>query len=115
MPDHQTPVNPNGAEHQLVDIAADTIQQQEGDRSGLLRLVKSGEYEKVVQMAPYGPAGMEMGLQRVEGAAICDAGGLEGATAVYTNLQSAPKKRKLSQDMAFVKSEPGNFLIIFLV
>ena len=37
---------------------------------------------------------------------ICEPN-LENIQTVYTNLQSAPKKRKLSQDSPLVKSEPG--------
>lgn len=37
---------------------------------------------------------------------------LDNIQTVYTNLQSAPKKRKLSQDSPLVKSEPGNVKIL---
>jgi hypothetical protein len=37
---------------------------------------------------------------------------LDNMQTVYTNLQSAPKKRKLSQDSPLVKSEPGTIAIL---
>lgn len=40
---------------------------------------------------------------------ICEQS-LESIPGVYTNLQSASKKRKLSQDSPLVKSEPGRII-----
>lgn len=42
---------------------------------------------------------------------MCDQS-LESLPGVYTNLQSASKKRKLSQDSPLVKSEPGEIFMI---
>lgn len=70
-------------------------------------LVKNGEYEKS-QLVHLGfNSGMDVQIPRtnLEGN-ICETPNIESMT-VYTNLQSAPKKRKLSQDIPLVKSEPG--------
>ncbi|KAJ8917380.1 hypothetical protein NQ315_002404, partial [Exocentrus adspersus] len=69
-------------------------------------IYKNEDYDKGMVHLNYNH-NME-GLQRanMEGS-MCEQG-LENISGVYTNLQSASKKRKLSQDSPLVKSEPEN-------
>lgn len=97
-----------GNRHILIQTAQDSNQGYTErpilNENNLVRLVKNtGEYDKtqLVHM------GLGAGVDMPNG--ICEQGGLENVPAVYTNLQNAPKKRKLSQEMPLVKSEPGEW------
>lgn len=70
-------------------------------------LVKNGDYDKS-QLVHLGfNPNIEMQIPRTNiETNICNPTNIENI-AVYTNLQNAPKKRKLSQDIPLVKSEPG--------
>lgn len=73
-----------------------------------LLLVKSDES----QLVHLGfTSNIEMQLpQRQTSESICETGNIDNIQAVYTNLQNASKKRKLSQDLPLVKSEPEHCL-----
>lgn len=77
-------------------------------RRGDLLLVKNGEYDKshLVHLGFDSNIDIQLAQRTNLDNAICD-NSMENMQAVYTNLQSAPKKRKLSQDVPLVKSEPG--------
>lgn len=85
----------------LVQPASDTNQNYaERSDTALLRLMKNGEYEKS-QLVHLG-----FGSNVDIAPSICESN-LENMQNVYTNLQNAPKKRKISQEAPLVKSEPG--------
>lgn len=76
----------------------------------ILLVKNNGDYDKT-QLVHLGfnPNIDTMQIQRtsLDNNNICNANNLDNI-AVYTNLQNAnPKKRKLSQDIPLVKSEPG--------
>ncbi|XP_031330004.1 myelin regulatory factor homolog 1 isoform X2 [Photinus pyralis] len=73
-----------------------------------LLLVKSDES----QLVHLGfTSNIEMQLpQRQPSEGLCETGSIDNIQAVYTNLQNASKKRKLSQDLPLVKSEPEHCL-----
>ncbi|KAF5290050.1 hypothetical protein FQA39_LY14831 [Lamprigera yunnana] len=80
-------------------------------RANDLLLVKNGDYEKSSLVHLGFTSNIDMQIpqrQHVENS-ICE-NNLENIQAVYTNLQNAPKKRKLSQDLPLVKSEPEHCL-----
>ncbi|CAG9814774.1 unnamed protein product [Phaedon cochleariae] len=67
-------------------------------------IFKSDEYDKNMVHLGYNHAIDGLPRSNVEGD-LCEQS-LDNIQSVYTNLQSAPKKRKLSQDSPLVKSEP---------
>ena len=101
--------------------AAQNYLSQRPDTADILRrnqnellLLKNGDYDKsqLVHMGYGHGHGMEMPVVQRSGAMEGGAGALcepamDNMQAVYTNLQSVSKKRKLSQDQPLVKSEPG--------
>lgn len=91
----------------LVQPASDANQNYaERSDTALLRLMKNGEYEKS-QLVHLGfGSNVEMASN------ICEPN-LENMQNVYTNLQNAPKKRKISQETPLVKSEPGGLNFYF--
>lgn len=73
---------------------------------------KNEEYEKaqMLHMGFNGNVEMPLGTTRQD-VSLCE--NVENIQTVYTNLQNVPsKKRKHSQDVPLVKSEPGIMLII---
>lgn len=89
---------PEGESNRQILIQTQDSNQGYQEGGNLVRLVKNGsDYDKSQLV--------HLGLGN--GVDICEQGGLENVPAVYTNLQNAPKKRKLSLEMPSVKSEPG--------
>lgn len=87
---------------QLLLPTSDT--SQNFDRS----LYKNDEYEKehnIVHL-PFNHNIETIQRTNIDANNLCEQN-LDNIQNVYTNLQSASKKRKLSQDSAMVKSEPG--------
>lgn len=73
-------------------------------------LYKGDEFDKNHHLVHLGyNPGIDVGIARpnIENSLCGGEPGLDNIQTVYTNLQSAPKKRKLSQDSPLVKSEPG--------
>ncbi|KAK4878641.1 hypothetical protein RN001_011147 [Aquatica leii] len=104
---HNADSNQNYADR---TVLLDNCPRNEVRRSNDLLLVKNGEYDKSLVHLGFASS-IEMQLpqrQHVENG-LCE-NNIENIQAVYTNLQNAPKKRKLSQDVPLVKSEPEHCL-----
>lgn len=78
------------------------------NNNGVLLINKPEEFDKqqLLHLGFNPNVEMQIPARQNLDTVICDNNEIENMQAVYTNLQSAPKKRKLSQDVPLVKSEP---------